>query len=71
MEILVRRTFHKKCHACKSVLKVKTDDIQRNILGGGFIVCPVCKKHTVIYQYNGELNNQIQIKVIDDDKRTE
>ena len=71
MEILVRRTFLVKCPACKSVLKVKTNDIQRNILGGGFIVCPVCKKHTVIYQYNGELNNQIQIKVIDDDKRTE
>ena len=71
MEILVRRTFLVKYPACKSVLKVKTNDIQRNILGGGFIVCPVCKKHTVIYQYNGELNNQIQIKLIDDDKRTE
>ena len=71
MEILVRRTFLVKCPACKSVLKVKTNDIQSNILGGGFIVFPVCKKHTVIYQYNGELNNQIQIKVIDDDKRTE
>ena len=71
MEVLVSRTFLVKCPACKSVLKVKTNDIQRNILGGGFIVCPVCKKHTVIYQYNGELNNQIQIKVIDDDKRTE
>lgn len=65
MEVLKKRTFIVKCPACKSVLKVSTDDINNNMFGGGFIVCPVCKKRTVIYRYDGELNDQVQIKVVD------
>lgn len=66
MEVLEKTYFLVRCPICRSVLKIKTDDIRKSPFGSGFIECPICHRKIVIYTLEG-LNENIDIKIMKDD----
>lgn len=57
-----------KCPLCGSVLKLGPNDIYLSYINCGCFQCPVCKKRTVIYYTNGELNKNIDISIVKENK---
>ena len=70
MKVLKKTYFLVKCPICQSVLKATSADIRKSPFGAGFVECPVCHRHIVIYTIQG-LNESINIKIMEDNDRSE
>lgn len=68
MEILKRNCFIVECPCCKSLLRVCQDDMYRSFSGNVCFQCPVCKKNTIIYNYNTGINKRLKIDIAEDNK---
>lgn len=67
MEVLKRNIIYVDCPVCKSVLKATSDDIFKSYFDYGCIKCPVCNKNTWIYDTKGRTNENVRIKIVEEE----
>lgn len=67
MEVLKKNRILVECPVCKSLLKATSDDIFKSWMNFGCIKCPVCNKNTWIYDAMGRINENVRIKIVNED----